>query len=281
MKTAVLVSLVCLLGIGRAPASKHANAPSELLGYALVQANGEELELVRSTGERLIRKAPVGLSLLHGSSTPNYMTLVAAHQAGMVALTLEDPSIVWSWPNLRPEWPISVSENGELAYGLGGRVYVANPSTKTTAVIADGTMPSWRPGSDRAVLFESNNSVKLIRDFDKAPEVLAAGTQPVWAPDGRAIVYRTKSDTVELLHLPTQSKHVLFDARDVVGAIRWTPSEKWIYFVRRGGRYWYSIDWFASEPRQVVIRNLDTGAEFNIFEVYKGNAARYTWVVGQ
>lgn len=277
MKTIIIAA--CALGISCASTTERSRVPSTLTSYALLQANGEELEIVTVAGERIARKGPAGLSLLHGSAGANYRTVVAAHQGGTVAFDYRDGSVTWSWPNMRPEWPISIADSEpELVYGSGGMIYVADPSMKVSTLIGAGTMPSWRPGA-RSVVFESDGSVKLIRDLEKAAEVIAVGTAPVWAPDGRSILYRSESGWAELLDVSTGKRTPLFDATDVITPIRWTPSEDWVYFVRSGGRYWYSIDWFGSEPKQVVLRNLNTGAEVNVFEVYKGNPAQYTWVL--
>jgi hypothetical protein len=245
-----------------------------------VQVLGLRLDILELNGDSRIYVVP------HDRSTPPLSHRVSPDGRYLVGISIDSEDVTGVGLDGRLLWQAPNTRAGQTAINADGTRLVTISRTDSTLAIYEvstglvrtldfaGNHAVWAPRGDRLAYDDGAN----LRIHDLASNATidhGPGTEPSWLSDGNDVAVRVGSK-VELVHLSTGERRALFaDARDR-SMPRWSPDGEWMTYRRRGGRD-ERIDWTGSEPSQVMLRHLATGAEASITEIYKANPGDYTW----
>lgn len=141
-----------------------------------------------------------------------------------------------------------------------------------------GENPAWSFTSDR-LAYDDGAEVRVYELARGTSSAVGRGTEPSWSLDGMSLAVRVNSEQVNLVNVQTRERRVLIDASKSVSVPLWSPNGEWMMYTRRGPlHWWWKAEWTGSEPSQIMVRHVKSGAEASIGEFYKANPGDYTWV---
>jgi Tol biopolymer transport system component len=250
-----------------------------LQGICLVQVGSWHIEILELNGRRrehVVHKRPYVATTERISPDGSYIVATSLESAAGIS---RDGQILWQVPGARAVRP-AISPDGRkvtlLPRGDTKLAIYDATSNQLTSIGVPGHHPVWSPSGDR-LAYDDGQNVRVY-DLTASTTIDAGpGTEPSWLPDGTSVAVRMKSK-VEVIHLATGARSVLFEDARGLSVPRWSPDGEFMLYKKRGGRYWWSIDWTGSEPTQVVLRDTRTGSEAFIAAIAKANPGDYMWV---
>jgi hypothetical protein len=255
-------------------------------GTCVVQVRSDYVEIHALDGTSREYRIPdirKTASLFQGRLAPDGSFAAGSAETGFVGVKL-DGGVVWREVDVsfsgRPA--ISTDTKRVAFTAPDGRLVtfdVATAGLKELGV--RGKNPAWSFTGDR-LAYDDGMEVRVYEFVRGTSSVVGRGTEPSWSPDGTSLAVRVNSERVDLVNLQTQERRILIDASKSISVPLWSPNGQWLMYTRRGPRRWWSrAGWTGSEPSQILIRQVRTGAETSIGEFYKANPGDYTWVTNR
>jgi Tol biopolymer transport system component len=149
------------------------------------------------------------------------------------------------------------------------------PSSSLKPLDVEGENPAWAPDNTR-LAFDHSGRIHIYDLTRESASELGAGADPSWSPDSSSIAARDGYDRVDLIDVKTRMRVKFLEGR-LISVPRWSPNGEWMMYTRSGGGRWWSIGDMATEPHQIVVRQVKTGTEAVVGRFLKGNRGNYTW----
>ena len=123
----------------------------------------------------------------------------------------------------------------------------------------------WAPDS-RRIVFELKGKL-LIYDIEtRRTRAVTDGSDPAWSPDGKWIAYRTADNIGMMVSPETGERRTLFNARKIVGPIRWSPDSEYLMYNIRHEGFANKVEslWnLADTNYRVIVHRRRDGAEID------------------
>ncbi len=137
---------------------------------------------------------------------------------------------------------------------------------KLTVILFSLTNPEIRsytlPGNGKKqfAMTESQNAVRTVD-----------GTDVSWSSDGKRVAYRTRRNKLVLADSSGKTQRVLFDGRQVLTPLHWSPDDEFLMYVKKGAT------WEPSNPMKclddtedVVVYRVKDGKQGRVYQVCAG-----------
>jgi Tol biopolymer transport system component len=175
---------------------------------------------------------------------------------------------------------VNITETRVAFRGAGALMVYDVNAKETTSLDLAGRAPAWSP-SGHQLAYEENDRVYVYDVASKKIREIGLGQEPSWTPDGGALAVRSGPESVDVVSIRNLQRNPLLRASRRISVPRWSPDGDWMMYTREGGKHWWSIDWTASSPSQIVVRHTDSENEVAVGEFYKANRGDYRWVASE
>lgn len=148
--------------------------------------------------------------------------------------------------------------------------------TRQLDVRAYVTSQCWSPNS-KALVYGTEDSVRLYDAERNIWSVLAKGTEPTWSPDGNWISFRD-GDSYYAIRPSGEDRRLLFRTRGAISGLWWSPDSRFVAYVGRNRlfeRPFIAIDvgWL-----RLRIRRLADGSEDWVAQLSDVVVPRFHWI---
>ena len=138
------------------------------------------------------------------------------------------------------------------------------------------TSQCWSPNS-KALVYGTEDSVRLYDAERNIWSTLAKGTQPTWSPDGNWISFRD-GDSYYAIRPSGEDRRLLFRTRGAISGLWWSPDSRFVAYVSRNGlfeRPFIAIDvgW-----QRLRVRRLADGSEDWVALLSDVDLPRFQWI---
>jgi len=262
-------------------------------GLCLTQLTGEQIEIVPLDRPQRFYKIPttprgdVAQHFTWGRIAPNgaYVASRRAspetdHQDSLVGVSLDGDQL-WEIKIDVPRVP-AISRDAQKVVFIADNELVAY-EVRTALLVKTGIPgrnPSWSPDGNQ-IAYDDGSSTYILDLRTRIPRNVGVGTEPSWSPTGKSIAVRASADVVDLVEVGEVPRRDQLMSGPYISVPRWSPDGEWMMYTRYGGGRWWSIADGATEPHQIIIRNVKTGTEASVGAFYKGNIGDYAWVANE
>jgi Tol biopolymer transport system component len=174
-------------------------------------------------------------------------TYILGTDADAVAGIALDGRVLWEVPRVRAVRSAITADGKKVVLFSSKDANLAiydTPSGNLSPIGSTGQHPAWSPAGDR-LAYDDGSNVHVHDPATNTTVEAGPGTEPSWLSDGASVAVRAGS-RIDVIHLADGTRTKLFaDARGR-SVPRWSPDGHWMMYTRRGGRYWWSIDWTGS-----------------------------------
>jgi len=97
------------------------------------------------------------------------------------------------------------------------------------------------------------------------------GTDVSWSADGKWVAYRTRGNKFVLADSSGKTQHVLFDGKQVVTPLRWSPDDEFLMYVKKGAT-WEPINPMKclDDVEDVMVYRVQDGQQGRVYQVCAG-----------
>ena len=263
-------------------------------GLCLAQFIGGEIEVVPLNGPPRRHRVgkPFSIMASWGRLSPDGTYIAAVRRAdgtgptALIGLSLDGREL-WRVEDEVSDQP-AISPDGKTVAFSARTLGLYYTTTGTVRMLdAAGWRPSWAPDGKRIAYDDANMADPYADWFENAnvyvydltqnsTSRVGPGIRPSWTPDGQHLAVSPRFDHVDLVHVET-AKHREFMTRPSVSVPRWSADGRWMTYSYAGGVSWWSLN-RAVDPRQIMVRDTQTGAEARVGGFAKANPGDYTWV---
>jgi hypothetical protein len=252
-------------------------------GLCLTQFRSERVEVIALNGDHAapgIHVRDEAGRLSWGRVSPDASYVVGTNGTDLIAVTVNGDRL-WELKGVSVSGMPAISTDAQkiVFASRNQQLTVYDVSTRElNALGVNGQNPSWAPRGDR-LAYDDGKQVRVY-DLARATAIeVGQGTEPSWTPDGIDLAVRVGPQRVDRVNVQTRDRRALIEASRYVSVPRWSPNGEWMMYTRQGPRHWWSkAEWTGSEPSQIMVRHVKSGAEASIGEFYKANPGDYTWV---
>jgi hypothetical protein len=252
-------------------------------GICVVQVRSDYIEIRPLDGpprEYRIPDIRKTAPLFQGRLAPHGSFAAGSADTGFLGVKL-DGRQAWAVKDVSfPGRPAISSDAKSVAFtARDGRLVVFDVATGALKDIGvRGQNPAWSFTGDR-LAYDDGAEVRVYELARGTNSEVGRGTEPSWLPDGASLAVRVKSTQVDVVKVQTRERRILIDASKSISVPLWSPDGAWMMYTQQGPRHWWSkAEWTGSEPSQILVRDVKSGAEASIGEFYKANPGDYTWV---
>ena len=92
-----------------------------------------------------------------------------------------------------------------------------------------------------------------------------------WSGDGKWVAYRTRGNKFVLADSSGKTQHVLFDGKQVVTPLRWSPDDEFLTYVKKGAK-WEPINPMKclDDVEDVMVYRVQDGQQGRVYQVCAG-----------
>jgi len=257
-----------------------------LSGSCLAQFRSEQIDVLRLDGTAgRVRVPPIDAASwpMSGRVSPDGMFAVGQTSNGLAAVALRG-GVLWRLDGVALSGAPAIGPDAKsiaFASGDGRLLLYVVPTRALRRLDVTGSNPSWAPGNDR-LAYDDGTRVHVYDLAGATATEIGPGTEPSWAPDGKRLAVRVRSEQIDLVNVETRERQPFIQASSHVSVPRWSADGELMMYTRQGPRHWWSkAQWTGSEPSQILLRDVSSGAEASIGEFYKADPGDYSWVRNQ